>query len=62
VNSIVKASHFPHMIAILEGLVRELGETFATNQSAFPSSSEGDNGRQRVLRTQFWEIACVCIW
>jgi hypothetical protein len=32
VNSIVKASHVPHkMMGILEGLFRELGETFAAN-------------------------------
>jgi hypothetical protein len=58
VNSIVKVSHFPHkLIRILEGLFPEVGETFAANQSACSSSSDGDNGRQRVLRTQFCNIA-----
>ena len=55
VNWIVKASHVPHkLIRILEGLFPEVGETVAANQSACPSSSAGDNGRQRVLRTQFF--------
>jgi len=49
-NSIVKASHVPNkLIRIGEGLFREVGETFAANQSACPSSSDGDKGRQRVL-------------
>jgi len=54
---IVKAPHVPHKSSrILEGLFRELGETFAANQSACPSSSDADNGRQTVLRTQFGDI------
>jgi len=62
VNSIVKASHVAqNLIRILEGLFRELGEIFAANQSACPCSSEGDNGRQGVMKTQFWDIAQLCI-
>jgi len=63
VNSVVKASHVAHkLIRILEGLFREVGETFAANQLACPCSNEGDNGRQGVLKTQFWDIAQLCIW
>jgi hypothetical protein len=58
VNSIVQASVVPHkLIRIPKGLFREVDETFAANQSACPSSSDGDNGRQRVLRTQFCDVA-----
>ena len=61
-NWIVKASHVPHkLIRILEGLFPEVGETFAANQSACPSSRDGDNGRQRLLTTQFCDIAQLCI-
>ena len=59
-NSIVKASHVPHkLIRILEELFREVCETFAANQSAGPSSSDGDNGRRRVLRTQFVYVEII---
>ena len=61
-NLIVKASHVPHkLIRILEGLFPEVGETYSANQSACPSSRDGDNGWQKALRTQFCDIVQLCI-
>jgi hypothetical protein len=49
--SVVKASVFlRNSVRMLEGVFCEFGESFAVNQSAFPTEHEEGDGRQRLLR------------